>query len=99
MGAKGGPKTGGRRKGSLNKKTLALNDMLEQKGFDVIERLKNAFDSGDLAAAELLIQVLPYIAPKLKERETSSEVVQEDTQDLEKIPTIDLEAALKSAPN
>ncbi len=41
MGAKGGPKTGGRKKGSINKATASVQAKLEKIGLDPIASMRS----------------------------------------------------------
>ncbi len=71
-------KTGGRQKGTLNKRTVWLRESLERVDIDFEMQLKSAFETKDYKMIELLQGFLPYLSPKLREREVdqSSEVEQ-----------------------
>jgi hypothetical protein len=86
------PKTGGRKPGSLNKRTKFLSDLLEQEGFDWSKEFSIAFAANDWAKVRALTDLLPYMAPKLAQREVVEETPTEDaslsgeeTQDLLKV--------------
>ena len=72
----GSPKTGGRRKGTPNRATLALRDKLEALGCDpAIELAKmgmNDKNPGELRE-RCLNDLLPYVYPKRKPVDVSSE--------------------------
>lgn len=66
---KGLPKTGGRKPGSVNKKSYWLRDALESVNLNWPEEFKKAFDSLDYKRAELLASLLPYLNPKIAEKD------------------------------
>jgi hypothetical protein len=68
-----GFKTGGRKPGSPNKKTLAFRELLAEQGVEVEKELAKALAANDLPRVEVLIKLLPYLAPKLKEQERPTE--------------------------
>ena len=61
------PKTGGRKAGTPNKKSVWLREELENAGINWGEQLKEALSSLDYKKAEILISLLPYLNPKMKE--------------------------------
>lgn len=66
----------GRPKGSINKLTLAFRESLELKGFDLVEKLLDLYNSGEFDAKEqsrILFRMMEYSFPKLKEREVTAE--------------------------
>ncbi|MCT4642489.1 MAG: hypothetical protein N4A33_09365 [Bacteriovoracaceae bacterium] len=70
------PKTGGRKKGSLNKKTRLLSDVLEDRGFDLVGRLLEVIPELDSnKQADILIKLLDYvyIKPRVLPEKTSEE--------------------------
>lgn len=64
---KGLPKTGGRQKGTVNKKSLILRERLEQFGCNFDEQLANAILTQNYAMIKALSDMLPYLQPRLKE--------------------------------
>lgn len=82
MGAKGGPKTGGRRKGSINKATASVQEKLEKIGLDPIEAMaqlvKDEMILGDDKdkglIKDLLKELAQYVAPKRRAVEVDAEV-------------------------
>lgn len=64
-----GRKTGGRKKGVPNRKTLVFRELLAENGLDVEAELAKALLVNDLPRVEVLIKLLPYLTPKLKEQE------------------------------
>lgn len=64
---KGLPKTGGRKKGSLNKKTHDLFQIFENNNFDVPTQLINILPKLDEnRQAEVLLKLMEYLYPKRK---------------------------------
>lgn len=76
-----GAKYGGRTKGTPNKKTVIFSELLEKKGLDVVEELKKSIASRDVEMVRALTDILPYIAPKLKEQETNNTPLESDEMD------------------
>lgn len=59
------PKTGGRKKGSRNLKTLVLRESLNRVGFDIIQELHNLYPTLDAETkAKVLMAFLPFLFPK-----------------------------------
>ena len=79
---KGSPKTGGRTKGTPNKKTVWLREELSDVGLNWGEEFKKALSKRDYQLLSVLTDLLPYLSPKIKEKE-----VLESEQTVE--PTID----------
>jgi hypothetical protein len=84
MAKKENPRGKGRPKGSINKVTLAFRDALEEKGFDLVEKLIDLYESGDFDdkdKSRILFRMMEYSHPKLKEREmtTTGEIVEAPT--------------------
>ena len=96
---KGLPKTGGRSKGTPNKRTLMFAEMLEAKGLDVIKEMKRAIDSDNVDMFRALTDLIPYMAPKLLEREIDLNDAPEtaEGQDLSSLTSEQLAAVAKSA--
>ena len=78
MGAVGRPKTGGRQKGSLNRKTLFVLDRIEESGFDLVLDIMQTINeiTNPSEKADKLLRVLEYCAPKLKEKELTKEEIE-----------------------
>jgi len=58
-------KTGGRKKGTPNKNSLALAERLEAEGFDVVRRLIDGMESlTPSERAHSLLKLMEYIYPK-----------------------------------
>lgn len=73
-----GRKTGGRKKGTPNKKTQSIQDKLDKHGCDPIEGMakiaKQAMDEGDMSLAlSAYKEIAQYIVPKRKAIELSNE--------------------------
>ena len=63
----GSTKSGGRIKGTLNKKTQHLTDALEELNFSVIERLVELMPKLSLEKqADILLNLMSYLYPKRK---------------------------------
>jgi len=61
----GFPKTGGRKKGTPNKKTLVLLERLHQNNFDVVDELVQIIPSLDKdKKVAVLLSLLPYLYAK-----------------------------------
>lgn len=71
--AKGSLKTGGRKKGALNKASLRFRDRLESNGVDLEKTLAEAIIAKDIELIKALQQLLPYLTPRLKEQEAEQE--------------------------
>ena len=62
---KGTPKTGGRKKGTPNLKTLVLRESLNRVGFDIVKELSDVYPNLDASTkAKVLMSFLPYLFPK-----------------------------------
>lgn len=62
---KGLPKTGGRKKGTRNLKTLVLRESLARVGFDIIKELYDLYPKLDHETkAKILMSFLPFLFPK-----------------------------------
>lgn len=70
----GAPKTGGRKKGTPNKRTQVLHEVLDELGFDVIEKLNKLLPQlKPDKQAGVLLDLLTYLYPKRKAIEISGE--------------------------
>lgn len=68
--AKGTPKTGGRKKGSPNKKDIVIKDFrdrLEDNKINFERELAKAIRKEKIETIRNLALLLPYLAPRLKE--------------------------------
>lgn len=63
---KGTPKTGGRKKGTSNKRTYWLRDELERVGFDWALEIKKSFEIDNFERIQHLYQMLPYLNPRIE---------------------------------
>lgn len=72
---KGDPKpTGsGMKKGQKTKKTVWLRETLDSVKFNWEQELSNAYAEKDYKKIELLQQLIPYLNPKIKEKEVDHE--------------------------
>lgn len=62
---RGLPKTGGRKKGTRNLKTLVLRESLDRVGFDIVQELHDLYPKLDVETqAKVLMSFLPYLFPK-----------------------------------
>lgn len=87
---KGLPKTGGRKAGTPNKRTVVLKEELERVGFDWQVEFQKAYSSSETFKCKILVDLLPYLTVKLKEQEVKEEFedlveVQASTEDLLKV--------------
>lgn len=97
---KGLAKTGGRRVGSLNKKTVEFTDKLESTGFDLVEAAISLYAESDNSLKFKILELLAsyrYFKPKDSPDGDVIEVTPED-QELEGQSTDTLLLAL-SKPN
>lgn len=69
----GSPKSGGRKPGTPNKKTLWLRDELDSVNLSWGQEFKKALDSNDVKKAEILVSILPFLNPKIKDRDVDIE--------------------------
>lgn len=80
MAGKGKPKTGGRKKGSLNKNNKTFRELLEQfeggKGFEPVQELMTLYTliyaDNPLVAVKILIALMDRLHPTLKSVDHSS---------------------------
>ncbi|MCB9072500.1 MAG: hypothetical protein H6623_02675 [Bdellovibrionaceae bacterium] len=64
---KGIAKTGGRQKGTPNKRTLVLADCLTDLNFDILERITDLIPILDVnKQADVLLELMTYLYPKRK---------------------------------
>lgn len=70
----GSPKTGGRKAGTPNKRSIWLREELDKADINWGIELKKALDTLDYKKAEILVSLLPFLNPKLKEKEMEDEV-------------------------
>lgn len=76
----GSPKTGGRQKGTPNKKTEALQNTLANHNFDIVEKLLELMPKlKEEKQAEILLGLMNYVYPKKKSMEISIEKEKEPT--------------------
>ena len=63
--AKGSPKTGGRQKGSVNKKTLLLRETFEKLNFDPVKKLIELYPNlDDPNKANVLLRLIDFTYAK-----------------------------------
>lgn len=75
-----GKKTGGRRKGTVNNKSLWLRETLIKSDIDWGVEFKKALATKDEVTLPALLALLPYLNPKMKERDADAEIeMQEDS--------------------
>ena len=86
----GTPKTGGRKKGSINRKSVWLREQLDAKGFDWIAQLAKAYEEKDYPRVKLLQDLIPFVAPKIAEKAL------EDPKPLE-VPAVGAMASISTA--
>lgn len=91
----GTPKTGGRKKGTPNKKTVWLKEELSNAGMDWSSEFIRAYQAGDLGKCDLLVSLLPYLNPKMKDREVTEETPPQKTEEENK-PTATILDIVKS---
>ncbi|HEY1078504.1 MAG TPA: hypothetical protein VGE46_00330 [Bdellovibrio sp.] len=62
---KGTPKTGGRKKGTRNLRTLVLRESLDRVGFDIVQELYELYPKLEPETqAKILMSFLPFLFPK-----------------------------------
>lgn len=82
------PKTGGRSKGTPNKRTLAFSETLSERGIDVLgEILTAAADLSERDRANIYLNLLPYQYPKRKPTDAPFSI----NDYLDQLPQNDLE--------
>lgn len=63
--SKGTPKTGGRKKGTRNLKTLVLRESLDRVGFDIVQELRDLYPKLEPETqAKILMSFLQFLFPK-----------------------------------
>ena len=68
---KGLPKSGGRKKGTLNKKTLEGKQLFEDLFFGDKEQIEKSFDKlSDREKFDVMAKFAPYVFPKLSSTES-----------------------------
>lgn len=74
---KGLPKSGGRTKGTVNKRTEVFAEAIEQIGFGLPERIKNLYEStnDEYIKLALINLVVKYVHPVPKPREVDTDEV------------------------
>lgn len=70
---KGLPKSGGRQVGALNKKTYWLQCVLQEVGLNWGAEFKKAFDQDNFQKCQLLASLLPYLNPRVGEKQIDDE--------------------------
>lgn len=78
---KGLPKTGGRKPGTPNKRTVVLKEELERVGFDWQVEFQKAYSEAETYKCKILVDLLPYLTIKLKEQEVGEEETEELSED------------------
>lgn len=71
------PKTGGRKKGTLNKKTVFLRDVLESKNINLLDEVLAILPELDARKrVDILIKLMEYVytKPKYTEVDLSSDI-------------------------
>jgi hypothetical protein len=70
---KGLPKTGGRKKGTRNKKNVRLRDLFAEQGFDFVAQVMNTFNEIERAdlRLEYLVKLAPFFMQRLRQEEES----------------------------
>lgn len=72
---KGSPKTGGRVKGSHNKKSLLVHELLENSGINLISMITEELPFlARPKKVDTLVALLPYVYPKLTSSEIHAEI-------------------------
>jgi hypothetical protein len=95
------PPGSGKKKGTKNKKTLRLRDLLEDRAVDFEGELAKAVLAKDVEMIKALKDLLPYLQPRIKEQEEPAkpEVEPDDSDDLsddELIQELDEQRGLQS---
>ena len=70
----------GRPKGSLNKSTTLLREILEDRCFDLVDELINNYYNGDFDCHEknrILFRLMDFVYPKMKEVELKSDEIEQ----------------------
>lgn len=72
----------GRPKGSLSKKTRYLQDLLTEESFDWAKEFSKAWKQEHFIKCQTLIDMLPYLAPKLVQKQIDLEATADDEKNL-----------------
>lgn len=75
---KGCVKSGGRQPGTLNKKSYWLRDQLENVDFVWSQEFIKSMTSADYERAKILIDLLPYLNPRIEPKKIDDEPNQDD---------------------
>lgn len=72
---KGHPKTGGRKKGSRNKRNLRLRERFAEEGFDFVTEVMDSISEikEPVARLEYLVRLAPYFMQRLRQEEESAD--------------------------
>jgi len=71
-----GIKTGGRKPGTPNKRTVFLKNELERIGFDWASQFNRAYAENDVVRLRVCMELLQYLVAKPKEREVEPEYIE-----------------------
>lgn len=96
---KGHAKVGGRKPGTLNRRTIWVREEMQKAGFDVFVEMKKACAKRDYGAIDSLSKLLPFLTPPLLPKEhldDDSPVVTQSTDDTDKLSDDELIAAAKA---
>lgn len=74
----GSIKTGGRKAGTPNKKTMWLRSVLEENNFDWGKDFAESMKVSDYDRVKILIELLPYLNPRVEPRPMDDDETQED---------------------
>jgi hypothetical protein len=92
---KGSPKSGGRTIGTPNKRSVWLRDELENAGINWGEEMAQALAGSDFKKAEILIALLPYLNPRMKDKEKEDTPDEQSKESFEFSPSSSLLNILK----
>lgn len=76
------PKTGGRQKGTLNKKSYWLREQLADVNFNWAADFKESMNCADYERVDRLIALLPYLNPKIEPRKIDADDTGPSNDDL-----------------
>jgi hypothetical protein len=85
-----GIKTGGRTKGTSNKKTLRFRDLLEKHSVNFEEELAKAILDGNVDMIRALKDLLPYLQPRIPESKAEDQQLPQQEANLQAVPTDNL---------
>lgn len=90
------PKTGGRKKGTPNKKTVWLRETFESGDIDFEGALRCALAEKNIGMIQALQGFLPYLSPRVKDKDADIDASNQDADPMTSLPAAELAAIARS---